>query len=163
MRRPSGWLERLAESTLARGIRESLWAYPALEILHILGFVVLVGAAVLFDLRLLGVSRGSIRVSELARHLLPWSRGSLLLVVPTGFLLFATQPVALARNSVFRTKLVLIALAGVNALVFRVGAFRGVDGWDRGTAAPARARAAAVLSLLIWTAVISCGRLLAYT
>jgi hypothetical protein len=160
---PGGWLHRLAESAPAAWIRGSLWAYPAVEILHILGFVILVGAAVLFDLRLLGISRNTIPVRNLARHLLPFSRMSLLLVVPTGFLLFTTQPVELAGNPVFRVKLLLIALAGLNAFVFHRGVFRGASTWDLGVTTPPAARAAAVISLLLWATVVSCGRLLAYT
>jgi hypothetical protein len=38
-------------------MRQWTWLYPIVEILHILGFVVLVGAAFMFDLRLLGLSR----------------------------------------------------------------------------------------------------------
>jgi hypothetical protein len=157
-----GWLERLGASSVAGAIRESLWAYPAIEILHILGFIVLVGAAVLFDLRLIGVSRACVRVTDLERHLLPFSRGSLALVVPTGLLLFSTQPVALAASPVFLTKLALILLAGANAWIFHRGVFRGVADWDLARPSPWAARAAGIASMALWAGVVSCGRLLAY-
>jgi hypothetical protein len=55
--------------------------------MHIIGFVVLVGSAAMFDIRLLGMS-GWLPVDATAHHLLRWSRASLLVVVPSGVLLF---------------------------------------------------------------------------
>lgn len=95
----------------------------------------LVGAAAMFDLRLLGFGR-TLPVQALARHLLPWSWFGLLLIVPSGLLMFSTH------------------------LVFHAGPWRGAAGWPAG--APAWARLHAALSLLLWIAVIACGRLLAY-
>ncbi|WP_273029492.1 hypothetical protein [Massilia timonae] len=132
--------------------------YPIVEIVHIVGFTVLVGAAAMFDLRLLGFGR-ALPVQALARHLLPWSWFGLLLIVPSGLWMFSTQPELLA-NGVFLLKLALIVAAGVNALVFHAGPWRGAAGWPAG--APAWARLHAALSLLLWIAVIACGRLLAY-
>lgn len=54
------------------------------------------------------------------------------------------------------------ALAGLNAALFHRGGFRSVRDWDTEAATPSAARGAAVLSVLLWTAVITCGRLLAY-
>lgn len=68
-------LQGLEDSALASAIRASSWLYPFLEIVHILGIVLLVGAAFLFDLRLLGFSQ-NLPVPDLARHLLPWSQGA---------------------------------------------------------------------------------------
>ena len=143
---------------MAQALREGAWLYPIVEIVHIVGFTLLVGAAAMFDLRLLGFGR-AVPVQALARHLLPWSWCGLLLIVPSGLLMFSTQP-ALLDNGVFLLKLALIAAAGVNALVFHAGPWRGAGRWQ--ASAPAWARLHAVLSLLLWIAVIACGRLLAY-
>ena len=154
------WLVWLETTRAAAIMRESLWTYPIVEIVHIVGFVVLVGAAVMFDLRLLGVSR-ALPASLMARHHLPWARAALLLVVPSGFLMFIAHATEFAENPAFRLKLLLLALAGLNALAFHRGAFRSVTGWES-RAAPLTARAAAVLSLVLWIGVIAAGRLLAY-
>ncbi len=84
------------------------------------------------------------------------------MVAPTGFLMFAAHATEMAANPVFRLKLILIATAGLNAAVFHKVPFKSVGAWDRDRAAPPAARVAAVLSLLLWAGVISCGRLLAY-
>lgn len=163
MHEPAGpaWLVALETSGFAAAMRHWLWLYPAVEILHILGFVLLVGAAVMFDLRLLGVSR-RLPVTDLARHLLPWSRAGLLLVVPSGGAMFAAHATEWVANPAFWLKLGLIALAGLNAWAFHRGVFRSAAAWDRHAPAPGRARAAAVLSLALWAGVLACGRLLAY-
>jgi len=159
---PAGpaWLVWLETSRAAAVMRESLWTYPIVEIIHIVGFVVLVGAAVMFDLRLLGVSR-ALPASLMARHHLPWARAGLLLVVPSGFLMFIAHATEFADNPAFRLKLIFLALAGLNALAFHRGAFRSVTGWES-SAVPRTARVAAVLSLVLWVGVIAAGRLLAY-
>ncbi len=157
----AGWLSWLESAALAVWVRESSLLYPAIETAHILGFVVLVGAAMMFDLRLLGFAR-TLPVTEAARHLLRWSRLSLLLVAPTGFMLFMTQATEMWANPVFQVKLLLIALAGFNALVFHLRSYRRVEAWNQQTATPAGAKLAAVFSLALWTSVITCGRFLAY-
>lgn len=154
---PLAWL---AATPLSRAMRGNAWLYPVVEIVHILGFAVLVGSVLLFDLRVLGCARG-LSITALASHLLRWALASLLLVVPAGLLLFSAHPEELARNPVFQLKLVLIAAAGLNALAFHMFPYRGVGAWERALPPPA-ARLHALLSILLWIGVISCGRLLAY-
>ncbi len=155
------WLAWLEALPLSVAMREWLWLYPMVEIVHILGFVVVVGAAVLFDLRLLGLAP-RLSVGDLAGHLLSWSRAGLTLVVPSGLLMFAAHAAEMAGNPAFRLKLLLILAAGVNALVFHRGVYRRVDAWGCGPRTPAAAKAAGILSLVLWAGVLSCGRLLAY-
>jgi hypothetical protein len=161
-----GWLAActawLAATPVAEAMREGVWLYPLVETVHIAGFSILVGAVAMFDLRVLGCAR-SLPVRALGAHLLPWAVASLLLVVPAGLLMFASQPADFIGNPTFALKLALIACAGINAALFHVGVYRGVAGWDVATAAPLLAKAQAALSLLLWVGVIGCGRLLAYT
>lgn len=146
---------------LAVAMRQSLWLYPIVEIVHITGFVTLVGSVAMLDLRVLGVSK-SLSVRALARHLLPWTLGALLLIVPSGLLMFIAHAGDFIANPAFQLKLGLISLAGLNAIAFHLGPFARVADWDTGRAAPLGARLSAAASLAIWVGVISCGRLLAY-
>jgi hypothetical protein len=157
----AAWLVWLETSALAVAMRQWQWLYPIVEILHILGFVLVVGGAVFFDLRLLGRSR-TLPVSGLAAHLLTWSRGGFLLVAPTGFMMFAAHATEFAVNPAFRLKLILIALALLNAAAFHRWPFRSVIRWNVAAGAPTWARAAALISLTCWVGAITCGRLLAY-
>lgn len=147
---------------LARAMRESLWLFPAVETAHIIGFTILVGTVVAFDLRVLGLSK-SISVRALARHLLPWSVGALVVIVPTGLLLFLAQANELLNSGTFQLKMGLLLAAATNAIVFHTGTFQSASQWDTGCSAPVAARLGATLSLVLWASVITCGRFLAYT
>lgn len=151
------WLEH---SLPAVAISQSIWLYPILEIVHITGIALLVGPAIMFDLRLLGFSK-NLPVLSLARHLLPWSQRGLLLIVPSGLLLFITNAVTLWYDPVFLIKMLLLVIAGFNAFVFHRFTFRSVTP-NNETILPASAKVTAGISIVVWLAIIACGRLLAY-
>jgi hypothetical protein len=148
------------ESAIAGVMRGSAWLYPVVEVVHIAGFSVLVGSVAIFDLRVLGFGR-SVAVQAAGSMLLPWSVMSLFAIVPAGLLLFSAHPNELAVNPVFKLKLLLIALAGLNALSFHLGVYRTAATWHASAPAPAQLHAAA--SLALWLGVITCGRFLAYS
>lgn len=154
-------LGALEASGLGRAMREWLWLYPAVEIVHIVGIALLFGSIAVLDLRLLGVSRG-VSAKRLAAHVLPWTIGAFVLIVPSGLAMFTAHAADFIASGVFALKMGLILLAAVNAAVFHMGVFRTVGSWDSEAAPPAAARAAAAVSLSLWVAVIACGRLLAY-
>jgi hypothetical protein len=158
----AGLLAWLDASQLARAMRGNLWMYPIVEIVHIVGIVLLVGSVAMFDLRVLGFAR-SLPLHALGQHLLPWSVASLVLIIPAGLMMFSAHPNDYIGNKVFQLKLSLIGVAGLNALLFHKGIYRSVGSWNTAVPAPPLARAHALASLAIWIAVISCGRLLAYT
>ena len=154
-------LASLEAMPLAVAMRQELWLYPVVEIVHIAGFVILVGTIVVVDLRLLGLGR-TLSVRALTRHVVPWSAGAFLLIVPSGLLMFTAHASDFLTNRAFQTKLLLILCAATNAAAFHLGAYRSVDAWDRDITPPSAARAHAALSLGLWFSVIACGRLLAY-
>lgn len=152
------WLE---DSQLAASIRQSLWLYPALEIVHITGIVLLVGPALLFDFRLMGFTK-SIPVTHLARHLLPWSRMSLFaLIIPSGFLLFITNAVSLGDDFRFWLKMILLLIAILNAFIFHKFIYPRSHR-ENFLALPSKAKISGIVSILLWLGVITCGRMLAY-
>ena len=155
----------LEASGLGRAMREWLWLYPAVEIVHIAGIALLFGSIAVLDLRLLGLSR-EIPVRRLARHVLPWSAASFLLIIPSGLLMFTAHATEFIDSEVFILKMGLIMAAGVNAAVFHTTVFRSAGVWDaeemRHLPPPPSVRASAAISLLLWISVIACGRLLAY-
>jgi hypothetical protein len=163
MHLPAGpaWLVWLESTSLAEAMRQWLWLYPIVEIIHILGLVVLVGAVALFDFKLLGFSP-SLPLQGLARDVLPWAQLSLLVIVPSGLLMFIAHATEMANNPAFQLKLLLLAAAGLNALVFHKRLFPTLAACDQGMPVPRSAKIHAVLSLSLWAGVITCGRLLAY-
>ena len=162
---PGGALGALESSGLGQAMRQWLWLYPSVEIVHIVGIALLFGSIAVMDLRLLGVSR-HIPARTLARHVLPWSAASFLLIIPSGLLMFTAHATEFIDSEVFVLKMLLILAGGVNAALFHTITFRTADVWDseemRKLPPPPSARAAGALSLLIWISVIACGRLLAY-
>ena len=149
-----GWLAALQRSALAQALRGSLWLYPAVETLHIVGLALLVGAIAVFDARVVRAGPG-LDLDGWARGVLPLARAGFALAVAMGLLLFTAEATAYAANPAFRAKLVLIALALANIAMFHLLARRV----GRPTV-PLRATAAA--SLALWLLVLVCGRLIAY-
>jgi hypothetical protein len=151
------WLEGTA---LATAVREGVWLYPAIETVHILALATLFGSIALLDLRILGASR-LLPLDALAGHALRPVYAAFPVLVASGSLMFIADATALAENPAFRTKMVLVPLAVLNALAFDVGWFRGLRA-DPARPVPGVARVFAAASLGLWIAVIVCGRLIAY-
>jgi hypothetical protein len=149
----------LQESALGHAMRSSPALYPAVEILHIIGFVVLVGSIVALDLRLLGLGR-AIPIQPLAQLLLPLSRVGFLLAISMGFLLFSADASHVVRNPAFQAKAMLIAAALITVAIAHAGPWRRIAHW--GADAPGSAKVMALASLLLWLSVVCAGRLIAY-
>jgi hypothetical protein len=147
----------LEGSALGVAMRGSKGWYPAANVAHLAGLVLLVGAIGVLDLRVAGLGR-ALPIAALSRMLTPLAVAGLVLLAASGFLLYAADAAPLTRSWVFRTKLALAALALANALAFRrlFGDFRS------GQEPPATARAMAVVSLALWLTVGGLGRLIAY-
>jgi hypothetical protein len=149
----------LQESALGHAMRSSAALYPAVEILHIIGFVILVGSILALDLRLLGLGR-SIAIQPMAQLLLPLSRFGFVLAISMGFLLFSADASHVVKNPAFQAKFVLIAAALVNIVIAHAIPWRDAARWaDK---APGGAKATALMSILLWLGVVCAGRLIAY-
>ena len=134
-------------------IRSSAFAYPVLESLHIVGIALLLGSLVVFELRVWGRG-GSIDSASLARLALPVSVAGFCLAAATGLVMFASQAEEILTNRAFVLKMLLLMLAGLNALWFHA------SGSVASTGRLARVQTA--LSLGLWLGVIICGRWIAY-
>jgi hypothetical protein len=153
------WLE---QTSAGAGVRESLWLFPAIETVHLIGMAALVGTVAVFDLRLLGSMLRRERVSELAGRLLPWAWAAFAVQVVTGTLLFMSEAVKVYSNPAFRVKMLLIFLAGIHALIFHRTVYRDVATWDDSGVLPAGAKVAGFVSILIWVGVVAAGRFIGF-
>jgi len=129
------------------------FAYPALEVAHIVGIALLLGNLVLFELRVWGFGQ-ELPVAALARLALRVSLAGFALIAASGLLMFAGQPAELLANRSFVVKMGMVLLAGLNAALFH--ARGGLQRLDRS------ARVQTVVSMGLWLAVIICGRWIAY-
>jgi uncharacterized membrane protein len=152
----------ISTTSLSTSIRESTWTFPAIESIHTLGIVLVVGTAAIFDLRLLGLIMKHEPVSRIGRQVLPWTWAGFIVMFITGVLLSIAESATNYSNLAFRIKLVLLLLVGLNPLIFHLTIYRKVNTWDVVNVTPRRARAAAVCSLVLWTGIIVAGRMIAY-
>jgi hypothetical protein len=153
--------------TTMRGIKivspfmHAPYGWATCETLHFIGLSLLIGMIGTFDLRLLGVAR---RVPIAALHkLIPWGIAGYVINVTTGVMFLITEPEQYIFNPSFHFKLLFMALAGVNVAAFYLTLFGTVRALGPGADAPRAAKIVAGVSLTSWTAVIVCGRMLAFT
>jgi len=156
-------LDALGASPIGDFMATNAAAFPAVETVHVMAITTVIGLIVIVDLRLIGLAAISYPITRLSRALLPATWIAFILSVITGALLFSTQPVTYFGNTAFRIKMLLILLAGINMLVFHRISMRSIASWDRDAPVPARARLAGLLSLVIWVAVVACGRWIGFT
>ena len=152
----------LHDTPWATGIRESTLLFPVIETVHVLGLSLSVGTIAVVDLRLLGLGLRREPVSQVIAQIIPWSLGGFILMFLSGALLFSSQALKAYDSTFFRIKLLLLFLAGLNALVFQLVVARGMAKWDKASVTPLRARLAGGLSLALWIGVIAAGRTMAY-
>jgi len=156
------WLVH-ALSTASPGVAafmRSHWGWPVAESLHFIGLCLLLGAIGVFDLRLLGVAK---RIPIVALHkLIPWGLGGFAINVITGSMFLMTEPDQYVYNPSFHFKLLFMAAAGLNALMFYLIPYKAIRRLPPGAAAPRAARIVGAVSLTMWLAVIVCGRLLTF-
>ena len=156
-------LRSLEASALAAWLRDSLYAFPLIESLHVIGLTMVFGMAAIIDLRLLGVASVRRPFATLASDTMRWTWAAFGLTATTGLLMFSTNPLVYYQNVQFRFKMALLVLAGINVLIFNTTAGRSVHRWNTDTVAPLSGRLAGALSLLLWIGVIVLGRWVGFT
>jgi hypothetical protein len=143
-----GFCQWLEETHVSAAIRESSWAFPVIESIHVLGLC-LFGMAVLVDLRIADAALRRFPAAEVTAQLTPWATGGVIVMIVSGILTFLNTPVEYYADTLFRIKVVLLLLVGVNAWLVRTGIWR-------------KAAVARTVSLVLWAAVIVAGRLITY-
>ena len=134
-------------------LKSSVWAYPALEVVHICGIALLLGNLVLLEMRVFGRGAG-LDVKALASLSLGIAATGFLLAAASGLLMFASQAAELLTNRAFTLKMMLLMLASCNAAWFHGrGSLEKLD---------ALARTQMAASGMIWLSVVICGRWIAY-
>ncbi|MCY3706333.1 MAG: hypothetical protein OXH08_12690 [Gammaproteobacteria bacterium] len=150
---------RWCESTaLGRAVAESVWAFPVLEAVHLIGLCVLGGALLVVDLRLLGLGLTSQPVARLARNARPWLVGSLVLMAATGVPLFLSEAIRAYYNTSFWVKMCTLPVALTFTFAVRERVAR------READAPgATGRIVGGVSLALWFTVAAAGRWIGFS
>ncbi|MBV9563625.1 MAG: hypothetical protein JOY90_24740 [Bradyrhizobium sp.] len=153
----------LEDSGLAESIRENDTLFPFIESVHVVAISLVVGSILVLDLRLLGLASTARPVGRLAAAILPVTWGAFTVAATSGFLLFISNATKYLANGYFDAKLCLIAAAALNMLVFHGLSARDLPQWEKQPTPPLRARVAGAFSILIWIAVVACGRWIGFT
>jgi hypothetical protein len=146
------WCEN---SGLIVAMRGSLWVFPVIEGLHLMGLALVGGAVLVVDLRLLGFGLRRQPVAQIARDAERWLLLSLAVMMPTGFLLFMASAVKCYYLPAFWVKMTALLLA----LAFTFAVRRRAVTAPEGSVSPFRAKTLAVVSLSLWSSVAIAGRL----
>jgi hypothetical protein len=152
----------LSETTFSRSLREAPYPFPALIIIHIITIALFGGMVLMGNLRVLGWAMKSVPVSQVIEQFRPWKWTAFGLLLVSGTLLAASDPIEYGGNIMFWISNALLVLAGLNALIFHFGAYKSVAAWDIAAEAPASARSWAGISLALWIVLIFAGRAIAF-
>jgi len=154
----SDWL---SQTTISQTLQSVGWIVPTVQSVHIMAIGMVMICAILLDARLLGLGPGRQPIPRLFAALNPVIWPALLALLISGGLLIITEPRRELLNPVFQAKMAL--------LVFAVSVTAGLQRWAATAALPVAAgpsplgvRGAAVLSLVLWVAIVGCGRWIAY-
>jgi len=151
------WLET---TPIAQLVALSLWAYPALLSLHIIGLAIVVGIFSMRDLRLLGIDHGVELTAFISLGKLAWIGFTINAL--SGILLFTSQATIFITSIPFLSKISFITVGMVLAVIIQARLSnllvddRYINSIDRTT------RFLAAISMSLWIGAIIAGRLIAY-
>jgi len=152
----------ISNTAFATSLRESPVIFPLIESVHVLAIALLVGTVAIMDLRLLGVMMKDEKVSDVVTAVLPLTWCGFAIQIVTGSLLFWAKADVYYDNPLFRIKLLLLLLAGLNPLIFHSLTYRTISEWNEKKSTPWRAKFAGLCSLTLWSGVVVVGRAIAY-
>jgi len=155
--------QALQNSETGLAIHESLYFFPVIETLHVLGLSVSVGTIFWFDIRALGIGMRRQSVSETFAAVKPWMLAGFIIMILTGLLMFWARAADAYVNTFFRIKVAGMLLSLVNVLYFHFKTQRTIQEWDKAPTPPLDVRMAGLFSIVLWLTIIAAGRLMAYT
>jgi len=150
-------------TALADNIRENDLLFPLVESVHVVAICLVVGSILAVDLRLLGFASINRPVSHVTRGILPLTWGAFVVAITSGGLLFISNATKYLGNGFFVAKMFLIGAAGLNMVIFHMIGAKNLPRWENDARLPLPARLAGGVSILLWIAVVACGRWIGFT
>jgi hypothetical protein len=141
---------------------ESVLVYPIVLSIHLACIAFFGGMILMTNLRLLGLTFKSLTITEMVTSFRPWKRVAGTIMIGAGLLLATSEAEKYAPNPYFWTKMIVLGLIGVHALIFRPIVYNRTEELDRAGVIPTKAKLAAILSLVLWTSMFIMGRMIAY-
>jgi len=153
----------LADTPLSKTLQDQAWVVPTSQSIHILAVSIVFGSACMINLRLLGVGQSGRSVSQLSKTLVPWMWRALAVLLFTGLIQTVAEPVRQFVTPMFWAKMLMIIIVASMTALYAKAVRRNAAAWDAVSSRPWRAKAFAMLSTLLWLAIIVCGRFIGYT
>jgi hypothetical protein len=153
----------LSDTALSKTLQDQAWVVPTSQSIHIIAVSIVFGSACMINLRLLGAGRSGRSVSQLSNTLIPWMWRGLAVLLLTGVIQTVTEPVRQFVTPVFWAKMMMIIVVATMTALYANAVRRNASEWDAASTRPVRAKAFAILSTLLWMAIIVCGRFIGYT
>jgi hypothetical protein len=153
----------LANTPLSKTLQDQAWVVPTSQSIHILAMSIVFGSACMINLRLLGVGRSGRSVSQLSNTLVPWMWRGLVVLLFTGLVQTIAEPVRQFVTPMFWAKMLMIVVVATMTALYARAVRRNAPVWDAAASRPRPAKTFAVLSTLLWMAIIVCGRFIGYT
>jgi hypothetical protein len=154
--------QAIQNSAYFTAVRESGLPYPLILSSHLACIAVFGGLILMTDLRLLGVAMTNIPASVVVARTRPWKHVGLLIMLTLGIHLGGAKLADYYDNPYFLMKMSLLVMVFVHAQVFRKSVYRNPAALDDPKGLPRAAKVAAVLSMVMWVGILSCGRWIAY-
>jgi uncharacterized membrane protein SirB2 len=154
-----GWLQ---STPLSIAIQSHTWITPLLQAIHILMIGVVFVSMLMIALRVLGRVRMDESLAAVWGRFAPWLRVGLAVMTATGVILIIGEPVREFTSTSFWLKMALLATAVTSGVWFG----RTVEpaaAADAPAAEPSgNLKAAVIVTIAIWVAIIFLGRAIAY-
>jgi hypothetical protein len=154
--------EWIQSTALMSAVEQTPWVYPVVMATHLSCIALFGGMILMTDLRLLGLAFRDQTIAEVVNGLRPFKRIGFMIMVTCGLLMAGSEAPTYYPNPYFWTKMTLLLLVGVHALIFKPIVYDHPEELDKAPMIPTRAKAAAVLSLVLWVSIPICGRLIGY-
>jgi hypothetical protein len=150
------YFEWCGNTWLGSTVRDTVWAFPVIETFHLLALAVLLGSVLIVNLRVFGLGRRYLPAAQMARQLEPWMLASLGVLIASGIPMAFSEPIKCFESYSFPIKMGLIVVGIVVQLTMQRKWVMAED------AARRKAQFAAILSIVIWTAVGAAGKGIPY-
>ena len=143
-------------SWIGNSIRTSLWLFPVIESVHLLGLCLLGGAVLIVDLRMLGAGPRQ-PIADIARSARPWLLGAIVIMLTTGTALFLSESIKCYYNTSFWVKITTLPIALLFTFTQHARiAYRSAD-------ATTLTKLIGLTSMMLWFIVAAAGRWIGFS
>jgi hypothetical protein len=160
--RVTRFAEWLAATPVSLAIQTHEWVIPTIQSIHIIAIAVVMGSVLMIDMRIVGWAWRDQTLAETAGRFLPWLSAALVVLLISGVVMIAGEPVRQLLALSFWLKMGVVLVGTAVTVVFRRSLRRHAVDWESSLGRGPAVRALAILTLFIWACAIVLGRLIAY-